>query len=380
MQPGSASGGYGNAGGAANNSAPQWGGGGGGGAGAAGQDGTSTTGGAGGDGLLYDIDGVAKYYAGGGAGALCGNGGIILGGLGGGGNSGSFNSVESSTGPGFNGGSGLGGGGGGAGYNPSYRSKAGDGGSGIVIVRYTADSSLDPTIGTTQENPAENAFHILSENPSASSGLYWILPKGYPGVAQQIWCDMNGGWMLVASSNASSTTLPSGTSRNSSSYFLDRAGILGNPSPDDDYIIGSLINSLNFQNARVFAFGRGSLNGTFSYSNPGTYIEAIWPVNGGGKQRLLDFQPRSRVTIVGSLSSSAAYFTLDGVQRDYVADNVFDANANQSTVGGVGVQGQYGDPNSGCYLGHGTSEGSYEGWYDASNASSDCQGYTTWVR
>lgn len=379
LQPGSASGGFGNAGGSASNAAPQWGGGGGGGAGSAGTDGTSTLGGPGGDGLLYDIDGVPKYYAGGGAGALCGNSGMINGGLGGGGNSGSFNTTSSSSGPGFNGGMGLGGGGGGAGYNPSYRSKAGDGGDGIVVIRYVGDSILDPTIGLSQENPAQNALHVLAENPTAENGLYWIKPSGYAGVAQQVWCDMSSGWMLVASSNAASTVLPSGTSRNSSSYFLNRSGQLGNPDPNDDYIIGSMITALNFQKARVFAFGRGSTNGTYSYTNPGTTVEAIWTLNGGGSDRLVDIQTRSRVTISGSLSPNANYFVLDGVQRDSLGDGTFNANANQSTVGGVGVQGQYGDPNSGCYLGHGTSEGSFEGWYDAGNASANCQGYTTWV-
>ena len=378
LQPSSLSGGFGNGGGAGNNSSPQWGGGGGGGAGAAGVDGTANTGGAGGDGKPYDIDGIVKYYAGGGAGALCGNSGVMLGGLGGGGNSASFNAFDSSSGPGYNGGHGLGGGGGGGGYNPAYRSYGGDGGDGCVIIRYT-EGSLDPTIGQSSENPAVNALHVLVENPSATDGLYWIKPEGYAGVAQQIWCDMsNGGWMLVASSNAADSTIPGGTSRNNANYYLNRSGVLGTPNPDSDYIIGSMVNSLNWQNVRVRAFGRGSTNGTYTWSNLGTYINCEWIVNGGGADRLVDVQPRSRITITGNsgLSGSAAYFTPDGVQRDAG----FNANANQSTIGGVGTQGQYGDPSSGCYLGHGTGEGSFEGWYDGGNSAADCQGYTTWVK
>jgi len=383
LQPSSASGGFGSGGGAGNNSSPQWGGGGGGGAGEQGVDGTANVGGKGGDGLVYDIDGVPQYYGGGGAGALCRNDGLIIGGKGGGGNSGSYNLVNYSSGQGFDGGNGYGGGGGGAGYNNSYRAKAGDGGDGIVILRYTADYVPDPTIGSSSTNPAVNAYQILQENPSATDGLYWIKPEGYSGGAQQVWCDMSGGgWMLIASSNASSSTFASGTGRNNSSYHLDRTGELGSPSPNNDYIIGSMVNSLTWQNARVVGFGRGSTNGTYTWTNLGEHIIVEWLVCGGGKQRLLDVQPRSVVNISGnsSLSGSAAYFAVDGVQKDYHADNSYNANANQSTVGGVGTQGQYGDPNSGTYLGHGSTEGSYEGWYNSSNSVTDCQGYTTWVR
>jgi hypothetical protein len=383
LQPNSPTGGFGSAGGAGNNSTPQWGGGGGGGAGTAGQNGTANTGGAGGIGLQYDIDGVNKYYAGGGAGALCGAGGHMLGGLGGGGNGTSFNRKESSSGPGYDGGDGLGGGGGGAGYNSSYRSLSGSGGNGIVVIRIQ-NRTLDNTVGQSSINPAVNAAQILVENPGAPSGLYWIKPEGYSGNAQQIYCDMtNGeGWMLVSSNNAADSNIAGGTGRYSANFFLNRSGALGTPNPDLDYIIGSMINDLNFQNARVVGYGWDSLNGTYSWANLGTYVDVRWPLNAGGADRLVEVQPRSRVSVsgTGSISGLAAYFVLDGVQGDFFANGVFDSNQNQITIGGTGVQGQYGDPRSGTYLGHGTTEGSYEGWYDASNASRNCQGYTTWVR
>lgn len=383
LQPGSASGGNGFQGGAGNNSSPQWGGGGGGGAAEQGTDGTSTIGGKGGDGFFTNIDGVPKYYGGGGAGAICGNGGIMIGGKGGGGNSGSYNLVEYSSGPGFDGGNGLGGGGGGAGYNPSYRSKGGDGGDGIVIISYTGDYVPDPTVGSSQTNPAVNAYQILEENPGASDGTYWIKPEGWPGAAQEVYCDMSGGgWMLVASSNASSSLFPGDNNRRSASYYIDRTGPLGTPSPDTDYLIGSLVNDLNWQNARVIAFGYGSTNNTYSWTNRGEWISATWLVNGGGKQRLLEVHPRSQVNVGGtsSLSGTANYFAVDGIQKDLHADNSWDANSNQITIGGVGTNGQYADPSSGTYLGHGTNEGSFEGWYRGDNSRADCQGYTTWVR
>lgn len=376
-QPTSSTGGFGNAGGNGNNNGPEWGGAGGGGAGSVGGDGTANLGANGGNGRAYDIAGPLLYYAGGGAGANCGNPVCTWtsGGLGGGGNA--WCRVGDA------GGDGYGGGGGGGGYSGGVFS-GGRGGNGVVIVRYLK-STVDTTIGLSSTNPAFSALHILAANPSATSGTYWIKPIGYSGAAQQIYCDMSsgdGGWMMVASSNASDSTIPGGTSRNSSSYYLNRSGALGTASPNSDYLIGDIINTLIFQEARVIAFGRGTTNATTSFTSRGTWVQAQWTLNSTGQSRLTEVRPRSVVNISGnnSLSSSAAFFVLDGVQRDFVADSSFNANANQSTIGGVGVQGSSGDPNTGCYLGHGNTEGSYEGWYDASNAAADCQGYTTWVR
>ena len=376
LQPTSGSGGFGSAGGAASNSGPEWGGGGGGGAGGPGGDGSAPIGGPGGIGKPYDIAGPLFYYAGGGAGANCGNPvcTVVPGGAGGGGNA----SCQS----GSNGADGYGGGGGGGGYSGGQKAP-GRGGNGVVIVRYLK-STIDATIGATQSNPAISALQIKAANPGATSGLYWIKPIGY-ATAQQIYCDMTndgGGWMLVASSNASSSTIPGGTGRNSSSYYLNRSGALGTASPDNDYIIGNIINDLMFQEAKVIAFGRGTTNGSTTFSSRGTWLSAQWTLNSVGSDRLIEVRPRSVVSIGGnsSLSGSAAFFVLDGIQRDFVADGSFNANANQSTLGGVGVAGNNGDPNTGCYMGHGTSEGSYEGWYDASGGAANCQGYTTWVR
>ena len=80
------------------------------------------------------------------------------------------------------------------------------------------------------------------------------------------------------------------------------------------------------------------------------------------------------------LSSSARFFSVDGVQQDFNYDGSYNANSNQTTIGGVGTNSTGGDPNGGCYLGHGVSEGSYEGWYQASGPTLDSQGYTTWVK
>lgn len=108
-------------------------GGGGGGAGTIGQDATVDAvhgiyiGGNGGDGLLNSITGTPTYYAGGGAGGANAGDTAGTGGLGGGGNG------SSSTTPADNGITNTGGGGGGAGTAPFL---SGNGGSGVVIIRY----------------------------------------------------------------------------------------------------------------------------------------------------------------------------------------------------------------------------------------------------
>ena len=147
-----------------------------------------------------------------------------------------------------------------------------------------------------------------------------------------------------------------------------------------------MIDSLNFSAARVLGFGWDSTNGSRTWnsalSNLGTWVQAEWTLSQSGVQRLTEIAPRVSVAITssgGGLSPNAQYFVLDGIKADN--DNGgFNANVNQTTVGGVGVQGNSGDPSTGCYLGHGTSEGNYEGWYNSSNSSRNCQGYTTWVR
>ena len=122
-------------------------GGGGGGAGAVGQDaGTNSlgqiTGACGGAGVPCAITGEEVYYGGGGGGSSDWTivGGSCQGGVGGGGK-GAFAMRATSVAPGQNGTDGLGGGGGGGGardidYDPGEAGRGGDGGRGVVILRY----------------------------------------------------------------------------------------------------------------------------------------------------------------------------------------------------------------------------------------------------
>jgi hypothetical protein len=234
--------------------------------------------------------------------------------------------------------------------------------------------------GSSVALAAPNAQHLYNLGIRAR-GTYWIKPTSYGGSAQEVYCDFdaNGGWMMVASNNASVTTIPGGTSRNSSSYYLNRSGVLGLPDPNGDYIIGSMMDSLEFNKVKIIGWGFASTNGTYTYpSNLGIHVTAEWSLTTTGNSRYTEKVARANVTIggSGSVASNAGYFVLDAVQNDAS----FNANSNQSTIGAAGLYSSSGDPSDGCYLGHGTSEGSYEGWYNTDSSASDSQGYTTWVR
>ena len=263
------------------------------------------------------------------------------------------------------------------------------------------------TPGLTQDYPARNAVEIKTIWPAAPTGLYWIRPDGYAGAAQQIFCEMEedgGGWMMLASNNARDNTIPGGQGRNNANYELPRNGqtaLVGNfgIGPEGDYIIGTMVNSLEFGYARVVGWGWNSTNGTtfypFRQQLRGQWVKAFWQVDeGGGVGRLTQIRDRQAAgtpvaihsgnnnlyTSGVGLSASARYFLLDGVMRDGQVSG-YGANTNQSTVGGVGVANSNGDPQSGCYLGHGGSgEATSEGWYNEANTPADSQGYTTWVK
>jgi len=243
--------------------------------------------------------------------------------------------------------------------------------------RYSLPAIKD---GSSAALAAPNAQHLYNLGIRAR-GTYWIKPTGYGGSAQEIYCDFdaNGGWMLVASNNASDGTIPGGTSRNNSGYYLNRSGAIGASNPNGDFIIGSMIDNLEFSKVRIIGWGFASINGTYTYpSNLGTYVTAEWNLTTTGSSRFTEKVARGSVTIGGNgtVAPAANYFVLDAVRNNVG----FNANQNQSTIGAAGVQSASGDPWEGCYLGHGITEGSWEGWYNTNSSANDSQGYTTWVR
>jgi hypothetical protein len=131
--------GIGHAGGAANTNCCSSGGGGGAGT-AGGTNIDANTGGSAGQGLSNSISGSAVYYAGGGAGTGCTTSGVA-------------NSAQGGTVSNTNGAANTGAGGGGGGLNTSgcthSASGAGNGGSGIVVIRYTLRTSSASTLPVT---------------------------------------------------------------------------------------------------------------------------------------------------------------------------------------------------------------------------------------
>jgi hypothetical protein len=137
-----------------------WAGGGGGGAGAAGARGgggagTSRVGGSGGAGLAFLVTGTSTFFGGGGGGGggVDNFGNLAAGGAGGngGGGAGSAGNIAGTAGTSNTGG---GGGGGGLAFNGTNGAGAA-GGSGIVIVRYSPDTTA-PTFASSSFSAAEN--------------------------------------------------------------------------------------------------------------------------------------------------------------------------------------------------------------------------------
>jgi len=152
QQPGSSSGGYGFDGGNSTTSSA----GGGGGASAAGADGATGNGGNGGDGRYYgdifgDSFGENGYFAGGGGGALYNATGAGTGGNGGGGNGGDDSSQAQDAM------ANTGGGGGGA--ERDFTGDAGDGGSGIVLIRYRDPESVKVYTVVSDDNSTPPQFN-----------------------------------------------------------------------------------------------------------------------------------------------------------------------------------------------------------------------------
>jgi hypothetical protein len=150
----------GNDGGSGSNSAPNYGGGGGGGASAVGVNGTTTTGGNGGAGTASSITGSSVTYAGGGGGGTFQGGTEGSGGTGGGGAGGAGGTDN----PGYAGTVNTGGGGGGGSIQAnSSGMDGGNGGSGIVILKYPDTLTIsNPGGGLTSSTATASGFSVTS--------------------------------------------------------------------------------------------------------------------------------------------------------------------------------------------------------------------------
>jgi hypothetical protein len=151
----------------------------------------------GGPGVAYDISGTFTWYAGGGGGSgestVYGDGGI------GGGGRGGVNGTSAGTGT--SGTASTGGGGGGASRG---NWKAGDGGSGVVVIRYATTATTTLPLGETRYNSTLNVVETYNNKnawvprvsttksePNTANGLILNLdPSNY--VSGTTWIDTSG--------------------------------------------------------------------------------------------------------------------------------------------------------------------------------------------
>ena len=231
----------------------------------------------------------------------------------------------------------------------------------------------------TQTNPYTSVADAQSDN--ASEGLHWF--KNSSNQSQELYYDSaDSGWVLVASNHVAYSTIPSGNNRRSLSYTLHRNGTLGHlgtANPSQDYIIGDWYSNFSFSRCRIIGYGRNSTSHSYTWTNKGGWVNAQW--NTSSRNTITHTNNVSWTSSGGwSKHGQSTYWSIDGIWSDYNNNNSWNANSNQTTVGGVGVAQSHGSPEGGCYMGHGNSEGNYEGWYDSGGSNMDSSGYTTWLR
>jgi len=219
----------------------------------------------------------------------------------------------------------------------------------------------------SQGNPAANCKAILAADASSPTGAYWLDPDGGGGgAAVQGWCEMKahgGGWTLVASNAKSANALPS----NGQGVVLTDPGY-PSASPTGDYVFGPQMTKLVFTEAMAIAVLGGK---SVAIKHDATSYPYVSP-------KANDYTVLVDEVGSGVCPQNAKYFVLGCEEKD--AGN--DANANQNTTGVCIVADASGDPSQGTYFGHGSSEGSFEGYYQGSpcGGAVDVDQYTSWVR
>ena len=267
---------------------PNYGSGGGGGAGGVGQTGTSTTGGAGGAGALSSITGISTYYAGGGGGSTY-NGGTPGQGNAGGGNGSNGQGTSASAN------SGSGGGG-------SERSagiiQGGNGGSGIVIVRYLG---AQRATGGTVTSSGGYTIHTFT---TVGLSTFVVNPT-------TIWTDISGN-----GNNGTLTNGPTYSSANGGSIVFD--GV------DDE------------------------VTTTTQFTNPQTFSIGAWfKTSSASGKKIIGFEANQTGTASGSYdrqiyigSDGKLYFGLyDGAIRFAISPLTYADNNWHYVVGTYGSEG-----------------------------------------
>jgi len=183
------------------------------------------------------------------------------------------------------------------------------------------------------------------------------------------------GYILIASNCMSDTVF---TTENlnlfENDYALNNIKY-GEPHPEKDYIIGDLLNYLNWNKARII-----------SYENKISFDEFIKNRSKGGEWIDLKFPNASLTDITASeffeyegsseLHSCANYAILDSIRMTNDFTNI---TLEQLTIGASVVIDSSGDPSIGTYIGHGEDETqNCEGFYTP-NRIVNSYVYTTWI-
>ena len=257
-----------------------------------------------------------------------------------------------------------------------------------------------------QRGSWQRPFTSLADADAAGvpDGMYWFInpigEKEHLFVAQfddEKGFPANSGsrWALVSSNNGGDRKHDSGTNKNHTTYRLGRNGdqSWGIGNPDADFIVGNFIEQFKFEWCKIYGWGYDEMDeynlsnnaATFKYKDDNA-LAVTWRPGAGENQKTHgNYSPNglnSRTerawcnchTTWDSGYYNFTYAVVDSVRMD----GGLNANGNQSTIGGSGNAS--GDPSGGCHIGHGSSQGSGEGWYAGDSQHRDAQGYTTWIR
>lgn len=240
---------------------------------------------------------------------------------------------------------------------------------------------------TTEEKLFINVSDVVG-NPDEDSetGLYTISTSNY---SQDIFFDMEndgGDWMLVASNYRSDDTIPNGTSRYNTQFEINRPGyedaLIGNSgiSPSGDYIIGPILDEINWSEVRVVGWDRNNTSSNNTYEdamnlNVNNRVKGIWSVSDGSTEDKLKEKQNLNNVDISTYNTSIYESRIDVFYADGIKTATSNSNENQVTIGGAGrTEGQVS-----TWFGHG-SDGNSEGWYNSSGNHGNSLGWATFVR
>lgn len=295
----------------------------GGGGGGASQAGSSVQAGKGGNGLSSSITGTSVIRAGGGSGGSYGPIGWndpIAGGAGGGGAAG----VQANGYVGQPGTANTGGGGGGATwYTNQVSRKGGDGGSGIVILRYVTTDANYTATGLTPTETTDGTDTILSFTTVGTGTITFSPPPPPPFSGTKVTTPVTD---FNKINTEEGLKMPSGTSSN------QPTGVGGMVRNDTTQSIAGSSSAITYYNGTNWRYFENELNTSFNtvlYTGDGANPRSITGV--GFEPDLLWIKKRSS-------STNASNMIFDSVRG---ADKVIISNSTQAQYDGGGTGGGY---------------------------------------